>query len=143
MTATGQAPARPLGGLGWGVFWAGFVPGLLQYQLGQRGRAAAAFASCTLLYFLGWVLVRDRLFYFALVLPESTPSGNGVLPLLARCGLPLTLPELLNLPAHAIGSILSFGDSYDAQRLWRLPRPLEHLGGFLTAASGYLAAFWA
>lgn len=134
--------------LGLGPFLCGFVPGLLQYQLGLKVRAATAFVSCAALYFAGWPLVRDRLFYFALVSPEdlgerATGMFPWVLPGLARIGLPITLPEVLNLPANAIGSILSFSTDFEAQRLWRLPRPGEDLGGFLTAASGLLAAFWA
>jgi hypothetical protein len=143
MTATAQTQAPSLRGLGWGVFAMGFVPGLLQYQLGQKRRAAIAFLSCTALYFVGWVLVQDRLIGFSLFTPETTtPGGGGALVMLARCGVVVTLPEILNLPAHALGSMLKFGTSFDAQRLWRLERPLEDLGGFLTAASGYLAAFW-
>jgi hypothetical protein len=125
-------------GLGWGPFLLGFVPGLLQYRLGQKQRALVAFASCTLLFFAGWVLVRERLFYWALM----TPEGDGVLRAAARLGLPLTLPELLNLPANAIGAWLCWDGSPTGERLWRMPRDLEHLGAFLTGASGMLAAFW-
>jgi len=144
--ATGKAAQRAALGLGWGNFLCGFVPGLLQYRLGQRSRAAMAFGSCTLLFFVGWVIVRDRLFGFALVSPDDGGRAAGKFgwawPLLARIGLPMTWPEFLNLPANALGSILAFDDSNSGQRLWRLPRPLEDLGGFLTAASGMLAAFW-
>src|SRR5262252_9194948 len=144
MTATAQTQAPSLRGLGWGVFFMGFVPGLLQYQLGQKRRAAVAFLSCIGLYFVGWAFVRDRLIGFSLFTPETTnPNGGGALVMLAHCGVVVTLPEILNFPAHALGSILSFATSFDAQRLWRLPRPpFEDLGAFLTAASGYLAAFW-
>ncbi|MEI6129282.1 MAG: DUF6677 family protein [Planctomycetota bacterium] len=142
MTATDQQNPASLRGLGWGTFLAGFVPGLLQFQLGQKGRAILAFLSCTALFFIGWVLVRDRLFYFALFAPETDPVHLSTVGILARCGITVTLPEILNFPANAIGSILAFDPSYEAQRLWRLPRALEDLGGFLTAASGYLAAFW-
>ncbi|MGE3173502.1 MAG: DUF6677 family protein [Planctomycetota bacterium] len=134
----GQAASRVGQFLGWGTFFCGFVPGLLQYRAGDRARAAAAFLSCTVLYFVGWALVGDRLFHFALV---SAEPGGAWVP--ARIGIPLTLPEFLNLPAHLIGSIAGFDSSYEGLRLWRLPRPLEDLGGFLTAASGMLAAFWA
>lgn len=130
----------PSRGLGWGVFLAGFVPGLLQFQLGQRQRAVLAFASCMALFFAGWVLVGERLFYWALITPDE--SGSPMLRLAARFGLPLSLPELLNLPANALGALLAWDGSPSGERLWRLPRPLEHIGGFLTAASGMLAAFW-
>lgn len=127
-------------GLGWGPFLSGFVPGLLQWQLGDRRRAAVAFAGCTLLFFAGWVLVRERLFYWALLTPDA--GGAGLLRAIAPFGLSITLPELLNLPAHALGAILCWDGSPTGERLWRMPRDLEHLGAFLTGASGMLAAFW-
>ena len=130
-------PAR---GLGWGTFLAGFVPGLLQYQLGQKGRALAALVSCTALFFAGWVIVGERLFYWALLTPDDNTSA--LVRNAARFGLPLSLPELLNLPANALGAILCFDGSAPGERLWRLPRAGEHIGGFLTGASGMLAAFW-
>ena len=130
-------PAR---GLGWGPFLAGFVPGLLQYQLGQRQRALVAFVSCTVLFFVGWVVVGERLFYWALMTPDQT--GPGGLRTAAQCGLPLVLPEVLNLPANALGALLAWDGSPSGERLWRLTRPLEHIAGFLTGASGMLAAFW-
>jgi TM2 domain-containing membrane protein YozV len=136
-------PAR---GLGWGTFFCGFIPGLLQFRLGQRGRAVLAFVSCMALFFAGWLLVRERLFYWALLTPDSpapNQSGDSLVRLLARyAGLTLALPELLNLPANVLGSLLAFDASAMGERLWRLPRPMEHLGGFLTAASGMLAGFW-
>ncbi|MBL8733446.1 MAG: hypothetical protein JNN13_13835 [Planctomycetes bacterium] len=133
-------PAR---GLGWGAFLAGFVPGLLQFRLGQTQRAVLAFVSCTALFFAGWMIVRERLFYWALLDPGTPPGGGGsLLQNLARFGLPLTLPELLNAPANAIGALLAWDISPAGERLWRAVRPLEDLGGFLTGASGMLAAFW-
>lgn len=136
-SATGNGPRHVSEGLGVGYLLLGLVPGLLQFQLGQRKKAAAALLSCTALYVLGWVLVRDRLFHFALL---SSEPGGSWLP--ARVGIPMTLPEILNLPAHAVCSILAFGSDYESMRLWRLPRPMEDLGGMLTAASGMLAAFF-
>jgi hypothetical protein len=136
-----RSNADPARGLGLTPFLAGFVPGLLQFRLGQRGLALAAFVSCTVLFFAGWIVVGERLFYWALLTP-----GNGdspVVRVLARCGLPISLPELLNLPANAIGALLAFDGSPTGERMWRLPRAGEHIAGFLTAASGMLAAFWA
>jgi hypothetical protein len=127
-------------GLGWGPFCSGFVPGLLQYQVGQRRRALLAFASCTALFFTGWVVAGERLFYWALLTPDANASGP--LRLLGQVGFPLALPELLNLPANAIGALLAFDGSPAGERLWRTPRDLEHLAGWLCAASGMLAAFW-
>lgn len=130
-------------GLGLGTFLSGFVPGLLQYQLGQKRRAAIAFGSCFVLFFVGWMVVKERLFYWALVTPDTPPGGgSSTLQLLAHFGLPLTLPELLNAPANAIGAMLAWDASPNGERLWRLPRDFEHLFGWITAASGMLAAFW-
>ncbi|MEC8651822.1 MAG: hypothetical protein VXY92_04600, partial [Planctomycetota bacterium] len=53
----------PALGNGLPAFILGFVPGLLQLQLGQRRRAAVAFLSCTAVLFAGWVVVGERLFY--------------------------------------------------------------------------------
>ncbi|MBM3973004.1 MAG: hypothetical protein FJ301_02745 [Planctomycetes bacterium] len=130
----------PSRGLGWDVFLAGFVPGLMQFHLGQKSRAILALVSCLALFFAGWVMVGERLFYWALVTPDE--SGSPALRFAARYGLLLTLPELLNLPGNAIGALLAWDGSPSGERLWRLPRAMEHLGGFLTAASGMLAAFW-
>jgi TM2 domain-containing membrane protein YozV len=141
MTATDTTrQLQPARGLGWGAFLSGFIPGLLQFQLGQKGRALLAFGSCTALYFVGWMLVQDRLFHFGLFSFEQ--SGGGLTSTLAAFGLPVTLPEILNLPAHILGSLLSYESGFEAERLWRLPRPMEDLGGFLTAGSGLLAVFW-
>jgi hypothetical protein len=131
-------------GLGLPAFLQGLVPGLLQYRLGQQRLAAIALGSCSLLFLLGWLCVRERLFYWALLTPDSPPGGRGTsaLQTLARCGLPLTLPELLNLPANALGAMVAFDSSPTGERLWRMPRDFEHLAGWLTAASGMLAAFW-
>jgi hypothetical protein len=130
-------PAR---GLGLPVFFAGFVPGLLQYRLGQRRLAAIACASCTILFFLGWIVVGERLFYWALVSPDH--KASDVLQTAGRFGLPLVLPELLNAPANALGAILAFDGSPSGERLWRMPRDFEHVAAWLTGASGMLAAFW-
>ena len=128
-------------GLGWGPFLAGFVPGLLQFQLGQKPRAVLAFLSCTLLFFAGWMIVGERLFYWALLTPDAT--GSGPMRMLARFGLGLgvPLPELLNMPANALGAMLAWDDSPTGERLWRMPRDFEHIGAWLTGASGMLAAF--
>lgn len=130
----------PAKGLGWGAFLAGFVPGLLQYLQGQRPRAVMALVSCTALFFAGWVIVGERLFYWALLTPDA--NANGVVRTAAQFGLPLVLPEVLNAPANALGAILAFDGTPSGERLWRMPRDFEHLGAWLTGASGMLAAFW-
>jgi hypothetical protein len=103
--ATGTS-TNPMRGLGWGPFLLGFVPGLLQFQLGQKKRAAVAFASCFVLFFAGWILIHERLVLTGrCCTPDET--GSEVLRIAAHFGLPLTLPEILNLPANALGAIVS------------------------------------
>lgn len=123
-------------GLGWGPFAMGFVPGLLQYRLGQTTRAAVAFVGCTALFFAAWTIVGERLLYWSLGDPAADTLGSRVLGFIA-------FPELLNAPAYLIGSLLAFDDTPTALRLQRMPRDFEHLAAWLTGASGMLAAFWA
>jgi hypothetical protein len=125
-------------GLGWPVWLMGWIPGLLQFRTGWTNRAVAALVSCTVLYFVGWWVFRDRLFYLGLYWPDRDSS---LLPVLKF--LPVTLlPESLNLPAAAVGTLLAFEPGFEAERAWRLPRDFEHAFGWLSAASGMLAAFW-
>ena len=129
----------PQKGLGWGTFLSGFVPGLLQYQLGQKSKAVLALVSCSVLFFAGWVIVGERLFYWALFAADDKGGiANGAV----RFGA-VTLPEVLNFPANLIGSLLAFDGSPTGLRLQRMPRDLEHFAGWLTGASGMLAAFCA
>ena len=117
-TRTGIDPKQ---GLGWGAFLAGFVPGLLQFQLGNVPRALIAFVSCTAVFFAGWAIVGERLFYWGLFAPDG---DGGWLNRLAGFGLPI-LPEVLNLPANAIGGLLAYDDSATGLRLQRMPRDLS------------------
>ena len=116
----------------------GFVPGLLQLRLGQRQRALTALLSCSAVMVLGWLVVKERLFYWGLAVPDGKSSFDS----LARLGLAV-LPEILNLPAQVLGSLLAYDGSPTGLRMQRLPRDFEHIAGWLTAASGMLAAFWA
>ncbi len=136
VTKNGIDPAK---GLGWGTFLAGFVPGLLQFQLGQKAKAGLAFVSCLALFFAGWVIVGERLFYWALFAADDKGGlANGMV----RFGM-MTLPEMMNLPANVLGSVLAFDGTPSGLRNQRNPRDLEHIAAWLTGASGMLAAFWA
>ncbi|MFT4513233.1 MAG: hypothetical protein ACI89X_001479 [Planctomycetota bacterium] len=135
-TKNGIDPAK---GLGWGTFLAGFVPGLLQYQLGQKSKAGLAFLSCFALFFVGWLIVGERLFYWALF---AADDKGGVANGLVRFGM-MTLPEMMNLPANLIGSALAFDGTSSGLRNQRNPRDFEHIAAWVTGASGMLAAFWA
>ncbi|MFK7741087.1 MAG: DUF6677 family protein [Planctomycetota bacterium] len=138
MTKTAIDPAK---GLGLGTFFAGFVPGLLQFRLGLASLGVTALASCTVLFFCGWALVGERLFYWGLAVPDTKPEAGLFASSIARYGLGI-LPELMNLPANLVGAMLAFDGTPTGLRLQRMPGSWEHLGGWLTGASGMLAAFW-
>lgn len=135
-----SAPRHSTKGLGWPVFLAGFIPGLLHFRLGQATRGAIALASCAVLFFAGFAFLGDRLFWWALVAPDEKSTW---LAWLAHYLPLLNLPEMFNLPCTAIGTIATWDITFTGQRAWRLPRDFEHVAGWLTAASGMLAAFWA
>jgi hypothetical protein len=124
---------------GWGMFLEGFVPGLWHFRLGDRKRAVLAFASCALLFAFGYVFVRDRLFYYALLSPDRDSPFALVLRFLPV----FNLPEMLNWPCTALAQVLGFHSGFEGERIQRMPRDFEHLGSWITAASGMLAAFWA
>lgn len=124
---------------GWPMFLHGWVPGLWHLRAGDCRRAALAFVSCAVVFFAGYAIVQDRLFYYALV----SFDRDSVLATIARVVPLLNLPEVLNLPCTAIGTMAAYQPGFEAERLWRMPRDLEHIGSFLTGASGMLAAFWA
>jgi hypothetical protein len=124
---------------GWANFFQGYIPGLWQFQLGERKRAVVAFLSCALVFAAGYFFVRDRLFYYALISPDRDSPFAVVLRFLPV----MNLPEMLNLPCTALATIFGFESGYTAERLWRMPRDCEHIGAWLTAASGMLAACWA
>jgi hypothetical protein len=124
--------------LGWDIFAAGFVPGLLHFRLGRSRLAALAIGGCALVFVAGWLLVRDRLFFYALVQPDRGTALAGVFRFLPV----MNLPEMLNLPFTAAASVFGYEPGFPAERLWRLPREHESIGSWLTAASGMLAAFW-
>lgn len=128
----------PAKGNGLPAFIMGFVPGLLQWQLGQKKHALMAFASCTAVLFVGWMVVGERLFYWGLGVPDGESSFDNI----AQLGLPV-LPEILNLPAQMLGALMAYDGSATGLRMQRLPRDMEHIAGWVTAASGMLAAFWA
>lgn len=115
------------------------VPGLGHAMLGQTRAAAAAFVACAALFFAGYALVGDRLFYFALL----SFDRDGMAAQICRFVPVFNLPESLGLLFAGIGTFLGFEPGFMAERRWEMPRDLEHLGAFLTAASGMLSAFCA
>lgn len=122
------------------------LPGLAHFRLGLKGRGIVALLSSALLYWAGWVLLQDRLFFYTLI----TPERGSVLAALLRFVPVVQLPEAMNLAMTSLGSVLAFEPGYEAERLWRMPGDrlagsilLEQVGGILTATSAYLSAFWA
>jgi len=115
------------------------VPGLGHAMLGQTRAAAAAFAACAALFFAGYALVGDRLFYFALL----SFDRDGMAAQICRFVPVFNLPESLGLLFAGIGTFLGFEPGFMAERRWEMPRDLEHIGAFLTAAAGMLSAFCA
>ncbi len=128
---------------GWATFFHGWVPGLWHFRAGDRRAALLAFVPCVVLFAAGFAIVQDRIFYYAMTPEGGTGWFSTAIFWLARLGFPTCLPELLNWPCTAVGALLTFDGSYEGYRLWRMPRDLEHLGGWLSGASGMLAAFWA
>jgi Family of unknown function (DUF6677) len=139
MNATRREQAMPAGDA-WTMFLLGFVPGVNHFRLHQGRRALFAALSCAIVFFAGYPFVTDRLFYYALLSPDR---DSAMAPLLRHVPL-LNLPESLNLFCAAIGTTLAYVPDHLGERLARMPRGnMEHIGAFLTGASGMLAAFWA
>lgn len=115
------------------------VPGLGHVLLGQTRIAVAAFVACAALFFAGYAMVGDRLFYFALL----SFDRDGMAAQIVRFVPVFNLPESLGLVFASLGTVVGFEPGFMAERRWEMPRDLEHIGAFLTAASGMLSAFFA
>lgn len=114
------------------------LPGAAHFALGRPARGAAALLSTMVLFFVGWSIIHDRLWFFAFV----TPSGMFE-PVLRVVPLHL-LPEGLNVAAAATASLLrDTTEPFAAERLMRMPVVGEHWAMMLTGASGVLSVLWA
>lgn len=114
------------------------LPGAAHFALGKPARGLAALLSTMVLFFAGWAVLGDRLWFFAFV----TPSG-WLEPVLRVLPLHL-LPEGLNVAAAAVASFLrDTAQPFAAERLTRMPVPGEHWAMMLTGASGILSVIWA
>lgn len=112
------------------------VPGLAHVLLGRTVRGVIAFAVTVGLFWTGYSIVEDRLWFFELV----TPSGMfGFL----RYFPVQLLPESPNAGCTILAAWLREADTNESLRLLRLPRDGEHLGSLMTGASGILAFLWA
>ena len=117
--------------------WSLIVPGLGHVRLGRPARAAAAFVSTVGLFWLGYAMVGVRLWFFTLFQPfAAVEVVLGYVPL-------QLLPESPNLGCCIVASLLRGGQDDDFLRLIRMPLESEHLGLFLTGASGILSCLWA
>jgi hypothetical protein len=114
------------------------LPGTAHFLLGRPLRGLLALASTMLLFFVGWSVLQDRLWFFAFVAP------GGIVGSVLRV-LPLNvLPEGLNVAAAAIASLLrDTSEPFAAERLTRMPVAGEHWAMALTASSGILSVIWA
>jgi hypothetical protein len=113
------------------------VPGLAHFRLGRPVRAAVAFASAVGLFWLGYAIVGQRLWQMVLFQPfDFLAIPFRLLPI-------HLLPDSLNLGSVIVASLLRPASDPDWQRLIRAPVENEHLGLFLTGASGILSACWA
>ncbi len=118
------------------------VPGSAHFVLGKPARGVVALVMCAGLFFAGWAILGDRLFHGVLFEPFE---------FLARIThfIPFNLlPEAPNLGCTAVASLMRDQPEgpallNDALRMVRLPREMEHLGFFLTSASGLITCFWA
>ncbi|MHC5062491.1 MAG: DUF6677 family protein [Planctomycetota bacterium] len=114
------------------------VPGLAHFLLGRPLRAAIAFVSCVGLFFAGYAILQDRIWFVEMITPGETGLSSWL-----RL-LPITLlPESPNFGCSMLAAFMREGDSPDVLRLLRMPRELEHLGFLLTGSSGILACLWA
>ncbi|MEZ5964707.1 MAG: DUF6677 family protein [Planctomycetota bacterium] len=114
------------------------LPGSAHFLLGRPVRGLAALATTMALFFVGWAVLRDRMWFFSYV----TPSGFFASILRV---LPLhLLPEGLNVGAAAVASLLrDTAQPYAAERLMRMPVHGESWATMLTGASGILSVIWA
>jgi hypothetical protein len=114
------------------------LPGTAHVALGKPLRGLLALATTMLLFWVGWAVLRDRLWFFQFVTPpERFALLFSILPL-------QVLPEGLNVAATAVAGFLREGpDSFAAERLTRMPVPGEHWAMAFTGSSGILSVLWA
>lgn len=113
------------------------LPGSAHLALGKPVRGIVALVTTLALFFVGWSVLRDRLWFFQFVAPPAMLK-----PLFALVPLQI-LPEGLNVAATAIAGFLRAPESFAAERLTRMPVVGEHWAMMLTGASGVLSVLWA
>ena len=124
-----------------GAVWLSLLlPGAAHFRLGHTARGALALLTCAGTFFLGYAIIGVHVWHMALFQPFEL-----IAPVLRY--LPIqVLPESLNMGPLVVAALLRPADSPDLTRLIQLPHDnviLEHVGLFLTGASGMLSAFWA
>ncbi len=113
------------------------LPGSAHLALGKPVRGVVAMVTTLALFFIGWSVLRDRLWFFQYVAPPGFLK-----PVFALLPLHL-LPEGLNVAAAAVASFLRAPESYATERLMRMPVVGEHWAMMLTGASGVMSVLWA
>ena len=120
------------------------VPGLAHFRLGQPVRALLALASTTALFWFGYSMLGwgegDPIRLWRLALIDEPFSFLA--PMLELIPIQL-VPESANLGNTIIAGFVRPENTDTALRMMRAPSDWEHIGSFLTAASGMAAIFWA
>ena len=120
------------------AFYTLLLPGSAHFSLGRPVRALCACLSSFGLLFLGWAILRERIFFHELF------EGFGPFAL-----VPIQLiPESCNIGGVTLLNLLHPGDSVEAARQIRTHLPvgqetLEHVALFLSGTGGIAAVLWA
>ncbi len=117
------------------------VPGSAHAMLGKPVRALAAFAVTVGMFLVGYLILEDRLMQVRLFQPFDAIAW------MIRW-VPLNLlPEAPNLGCTIVASLMhelpDAAGRAEAMRMFRLARPMEHFGFWLTGSSGLLACMFA
>ena len=113
------------------------LPGAAHVLLGKPVRGAVAFVSTMALFFIGWAVLRDRMWFYGI-----TPPAGAIASFFKFVPLNL-LPEGLNFGAAVVASLSRAAESFETERLMRMPLASEHWACMLTGASGILSTIWA
>jgi hypothetical protein len=118
------------------------LPGSAHAVLGKPIRGLVAMLMCVGMFFAGWAILGDRLFHCVLFEPFAFLAHLvkfipfNLLPEAANLGCTVAANLLRDMPDNPAAM-------NEALRMVRLPQEMEHLGFFLTTASGLAACFWA
>lgn len=113
------------------------LPGAAHVLLGKPLRGAVALLSTMALFFAGWAVLGERMWFFAAFQPfDALKPVFKVVPW-------NLVPEGFNVTGAAIASLSRPSYGFEVERLLRMPVAGEHWATMLTGASGILSAIWA